>query len=310
MTIKQYIWRSVAGGWLGRLLHWLDPVLSSRPRLFGLRNPVYMPQMTMIMGDTIVFADQDSHLIEMKGADYRVKVNPDTFEEETIFIMQNLVKSDYTVFDIGANNGFFTALMAKQAHRGHVFAFEPVAKFAEQASLNCALNAADNVTILNCGLGTEAGEMTMKVNVSGKGLQGTSTLIADNFHVAEHPEHYEERTVRIHRLDDLVKTLDLPSRIGFMKIDTEGFDTYVLEGGLETIRANMPVIFVEAHTKRIEQAGKSWAWYLETFADHHILIVHAPTRAKPYVHFEPLTADQPEIAVNLLMLPRKTVLAP
>ena len=34
------------------------------------------------------------------------------------------------------------------------------------------------------------------------------------------------------------------------------------------------------------------------------------TRANPYLRLEPLTADQPEIAVNLLLLPKVRSWAP
>ncbi len=51
-------------------------------------------------------------------------------------------------------------------------------------------------------------------------------------------------------------------------------------------------------------AGRSFQWYLDTFPDHHIFIVYAADRTNPYLRLAPLTPDQPEIAVNLLLLPK------
>ena len=79
--------------------------------------------------------------------------------------------------------------------------------------------------------------------------------------------------------------------------------------GALTRRRHRPAMIVKAHTTRLAQAGKSFQWYLDTFPDHHVPIVHAVTRADPYLRLEPLTPDQPEIAVNLLLLPRAPVCA-
>ncbi len=63
-------------------------------------------------------------------------------------------------------------------------------------------------------------------------------------------------------------------------------------------------MIVEAHSRRLAKAGKSFQWYLDTFADYHIFVMPAVDRANPYFRLVPLTAEQPEIAVNLLLLPR------
>ena len=150
----------------------------------------------------------------------------------------------------------------------------------------------------------------MHVNIGGTGLQGTSTFLDQNAHVDANPENYEDQTIRTFRLDNIVEQLELSERLNFIKIDTEGFDTFVLEGGLEIIKKHNPAIIVEAHSIRLRQSGKSWQWYLDTFPEYHILIIYPLNRAKPYLHLEPLVADQAEISVNLLLLPKNNVVVP
>ncbi len=301
--ILQWIYKTV----LGDALRLFGQPLRSREKILGLRNPLYMSHVVTEQAGGIYLSDADSYIAVASGRKTMVRFDPDLFEPEITYLMQTLIRPDDVILDIGANIGFHTVTMARAAHRGHLFAFEPVPEMAEQHSRNCAINRLDNVTLCGFALGAEKAELEMRVNVGGEGLQGTSTFIADNDNVNENPDRYEFRTMKVRRLDDIVGSLELPGRIGFVKIDTEGFDTQVIEGGLETIRKHRPIIVVEAHSNRLEQAGKSWQWYLGTFPDYHILIVHALTRAKPYLHLEPLTPDQPEISVNLLMLPRPEV---
>ena len=305
--MKQFILQLIYKTVLGDVLRLLGPCLRSRERILGLRNPVHMSHVVTEQAGGVYLSDVDSYIAVGSGRHAMVRFDPKLFEPEITYLMQTLIRPDDVVLDIGANIGFHTVTMARAAHRGHLFAFEPVPEMAEQHSRNCAIGRLDNVTLCNFALGAEKAELEMRVNVGGEGLQGTSTFIADNFNVDHNPDKYERRTMTVRRLDDVVDSLRIPGRIGFVKIDTEGFDTQVIEGGLETLREHRPVVIVEAHSNRLEQAGKSWRWYLETFADYHILIVHALTRAKPFLHLEPLTPDQPEIGVNLLMLPRPEV---
>ena len=65
-------------------------------------------------------------------------------------------------------------------------------------------------------------------------------------------------------------------------------------------------MIIEAHSTRLAKVGLSFQWYLETFPDYHALIVYSITPANPYLRLEPLGDEPPEIAVNLLLLPRTT----
>lgn len=306
-SMKKTVLRLLSDTWLGTLASMLGRPFRNRRTFLGLTNPVYLSHVATQWADRLYLSPNDGYLAGGGNRRHMVRFDADTYEPEITYLMQRLIGPEDVVLDIGANIGFHTVTMAEAAHKGHVFAFEPVPEMAERNSANCALNRLDNVTLVPCALGVEEAELDMLVNIGGEGLQGTSTFLADNFNVHGNPGCYEKRPMKVRRLDGLISELGIESRIGFMKIDTEGFDTQVIEGGLETIRKNNPVIIVEAHSKRLEQAGKSWQWYLDTFPDHHILICHALNRANPYLHLEPLTPDQPEISVNLLLLPKATV---
>lgn len=57
------------------------------------------------------------------------------------------IRPSDVVFDIGANNGFFTVFAAKQAIRGIVVAFEPVPFLADRIKNNIQGNNLTNVTL-------------------------------------------------------------------------------------------------------------------------------------------------------------------
>ena len=302
--LKKAALQLIYNGWPGDVLRAFDRFLRARRKVMGLTNPVHMSHVVTRQAGGVYLSQIDNYIALRSGRKKMLRFDPDLFEADITFLMRSLIRPDDIVLDIGANIGFHTVTMAQAASRGHLYAFEPVAEMATQNSINCGLNRLDNVTIVHCAMGNKPGEMEMRVNVAGQGLQGTSTLLEENAHVQANPDFYRPRKIRTFRLDDIIDGLNIKGRIGFVKIDTEGFDALVLEGASETIRAHKPVMIVEAHSTRLAQTGKSWQWFLDTFPDHHILIIHPLTRAKPYLHLEPLTADQPEISVNLLLLPR------
>ncbi len=305
--LKKLLLNSIYRGLLGDFLEVFGASLRDRPKVFGLTNPVHMTHLVNERDGALMLTEAGSYAA--READMP-RFDPDCFEPDISYLMKTLIRPDDVVLDIGANIGVHTVTMARAAHRGRLFAFEPVPEMALQNDINRALNRLDNVTLVRCALGNENCELEMRVSIGDANQQGTNTFIGQNDNVDDNPHGYETRLMKVRRLDDMVGELDIPSPIGFIKIDTEGFDTRVLEGAMKTIAEHKPILLIEAHSTRLAQEGKSWQWFLDTFVDHHVLIIHTLTRAKPYLHLEPLTAEQPEICVNLLLLPRGRTLDP
>ena len=301
--MKQRILNALDRPFPGAVVRHLFGFLRHQSKVLGLTNPLYVSHYFVERDGCRYLAAGDTYLALQSLASQIVKLDPRVFEPEIAFLIKILVQPDDTVLDVGANVGLHTVAFARAAHRGHVYAFEPVAEMAERLSLNCSLNGLDNVTVMNFALGEEAGEMEMNVNVAGAGMEGTSSFI-DSVHVQKHPHNYRPRKIRVHRLDDVMAQIKSKGRIGFIKIDTEGFEPMVLRGGLKTIQQHRPAMIVEAHSVRLAKVGLSFQWYLKTFPNHHTLIAYSTSPANPYLKLEPLGDEPPEIAVNLLLLPR------
>lgn len=58
-----------------------------------------------------------------------------------------------TVFDIGANQGFFTVYAARKANRGKVYSFEPVPVLAQALKRNVAVNKLTHAYVSQLGIG-------------------------------------------------------------------------------------------------------------------------------------------------------------
>jgi len=135
------------------------------------------------------------------------------------------------ILDIGGNIGW-NALM--YSNYGPVHTFEPL--FHEIISKNVSQNTLKNpVTVHPYGLSSAEGSVPIWIpkrdqtglcNYGGSGM----TVSADE-PVAQVP---------ISRLDDVYK-----GNVSVIKLDVEGHELEVLKGALETIKRNLPAMYIE-----------------------------------------------------------------
>src|ERR1700722_172759 len=79
-------------------------------------------------------------------------------EPEVQRALQDFVEPGQVVYDVGANIGFFTLLLARLVGpRGRVFAFEPMPENAAALRHIVALNGLDNVTVVEKAMSSESG---------------------------------------------------------------------------------------------------------------------------------------------------------
>jgi len=150
-------------------------------------------------------------------------------------------KSRYVV-DVGANIGCHTVSYANFNPECRVWAFEPQEKLHGILTRNVIRNKLDDrVTVSRCGLGHAETDTTMasldtvfdyKQNGCNKGGLG----------IGEGGEK-----IKIITLD----SLNLPG-LDFLKIDVEGAEGLVIQGGAETIKKYKPVIFFEHNDQVID----------------------------------------------------------
>jgi FkbM family methyltransferase len=166
---------------------------------------------------------------------YYFQVEGKLSEESLILWSKEFCSVDKNFLDIGAHTGTYTLSLAP--HCNHVYAFEPQ-KFTYYGLCGgIALSNYQNVTAYNTALGSspQRGKMTLKI-ISHDG--GGSSILP----LSTHENPMASETVDVKSLDEDF-TID---NIGFVKIDVEGNESYVLEGAKNTLaRSNFPPIIFE-----------------------------------------------------------------
>lgn len=154
------------------------------------------------------------------------------FSEGEVDLFRQVVRPGDTVLDVGANIGAHTVAFARlTGQAGRVLAFEPQPVLYRVLNANLTLNSLLTVEAFHTALGRHAGichvpplDYGDELNFGGLSLEGIT----------------EGHPVSVHPMDAL--SLD---RCDFIKIDVEGAELSVLEGGIGILDRFRPLLYVE-----------------------------------------------------------------
>jgi FkbM family methyltransferase len=186
-------------------------------------------------------------VVTYRGARFLVWVHEDvgwrlttekTYEPAELEILRQHVHPGDVCFDIGANIGIFTVLLARWAHDGHVHAFEPIEHSASVLRINLELNGIANATLHTSVLSDREGDVTFAVAKDGaySSLRHTGRK-----------SQKEVRTVASTRIDTFIASIGRSPDV--MKIDVEGAELPVLQGAAGLLRSEQRprAVLAEAH---------------------------------------------------------------
>jgi FkbM family methyltransferase len=155
-------------------------------------------------------------------------------EPDEMRALQSLLKPGSVAYDLGANYGMHTLLMARLVGpQGVVVAFEPEPAVFASLSGNIALNRFENVRAVPLAVSDSSGEAFFEVTSS------TATgRLSDSS--AGH-------SVQTTTLDEYV--LDKGNPVpDFIKIDVEGAESRAMQGAMRVLRQFRPSLLIELHT--------------------------------------------------------------
>lgn len=172
--------------------------------------------------------------------------NNNTVEADvTVRALQNIPNP--VIFDIGANIGTYASWVANWARErnGKVYCFEPQREVFQILCGNMAINNIFNVYAHEIGIGREEKFIEMPVVDYCKPGSSFAAFSLDGVERNRY-QHIPGSTqrVKITTLDKFMNDWGI-EKVDFIKIDAEGLDIDVMEGGLETINKFKPDLFVE-----------------------------------------------------------------
>lgn len=166
----------------------------------------------------------------------------DEFQLDRLEIALDYVKDFNTALDCGAHVGTWSLRMATEFNA--VYAFEPNPETFACLDRNTAIR--NNIFALNVAVGDKAGFVTMQVDDT-RGAGNTGAYYIQPVNGVNGGLH----NVRMMTIDGL----GFLQGVGFIKLDVEGAELLALRGAIQTIKANKPVIFLEAKKGMGERFG-------------------------------------------------------
>ncbi|HXJ04464.1 MAG TPA: FkbM family methyltransferase [Candidatus Acidoferrum sp.] len=164
------------------------------------------------------------------------------FERSTVITLERLVKPGDVVLDIGANIGAHTLGLARSVgSAGKVFAFEPTDFAFDKLKRNLALNPELQARTYprQILLAAEPTEDAPKEIFASWPLEKDASV---------HPKHRGRQvTARNAAVDTLDRTVAREGidRVNVIKIDVDGHELPVLQGGLAVLTRFRPVLVME-----------------------------------------------------------------
>jgi FkbM family methyltransferase len=163
----------------------------------------------------------------------------DSYVGREVRLFRQLSNPRKNSLDVGANWGLMTLFLAQCSYR--VYCFEPIPwlyEGLEKKFCGC------NVSVFGCALGNADGEFPISIPYMGGERVDTRSSLNKDF---TSKTIFGEDITRIEKIQVSVRQLDgfNLTNIGFVKIDVEGFEMEVLEGGKLTLRENTPNLVIE-----------------------------------------------------------------
>jgi FkbM family methyltransferase len=166
-------------------------------------------------------------------------------EPLTTRIIENELRSGMICLDIGSNIGYYVLLECQKVGReGRVIAIEPSAMSFLHLMRNIKLNKVDNVEAINLALSDTRQEVPF---LQYPQISNWSQVVTDWNKLVEKGISSKYVThVQAVALDQLAEDISI-QRLDFIRMDVEGHESSIVEGGIRTIKKFKPKILVEVH---------------------------------------------------------------
>lgn len=163
--------------------------------------------------------------------------------EHELRCLRRFVGAGAVVLDVGANIGTHTIFLSRcVGKKGRVLAFEPQTIAVRLLHMNLLLNDRQNVRVFHAACGATPGRVVMKEPPIDAKRNVGRFILHDNVLEEGDPRSidYQASSVEVLTIDGLEL-----GRCDLIKIDVEGMELSVLEGGIRTLEKHRPVLWIE-----------------------------------------------------------------
>ena len=163
-------------------------------------------------------------------------MNFDNYESDDAAMIYKLIEDEYTVFDIGANIGWYSLNIAKKKKNVQIFSFEPVHTTFENLEKNIQLNNCQEVIkYFNFGFSNEAKDLEFYIS-------NLTSVSSSAINITE-SEETQKMVCKVITLDEFVIVNNV--KLDFIKCDVEGAELFVYQGAINTLTKQKPIVFSE-----------------------------------------------------------------
>ena len=187
------------------------------------------------------------------------------YERQELNTVRRLVRSGFTAIDIGANVGFHTLLMAQQVGpQGRVIAIEPTDFASAKLKQNLALNPELQSRVTQYQFLLAASPTSSLPQPTHSSWPLTATR--DGLHPGHWGRPMSTDNARQETLDNVLQLV--PGRqIDFIKLDVDGNEVGVLQGGRQLLSQYQPTIMLEFAPHLFDERSNKFQDLLDVLAD-------------------------------------------
>jgi len=186
-------------------------------------------------------------------------------EPEMLDWIDENVRGDDVLFDVGANIGIYSIYAALRNPKTTIYAFEPEYSNLNQLKQNIINNGLQSsIMPFSIGLGDNTGISYLHIQdiTPGSALHTMSTQSLKNTHTGH--EVVWKEGVACFTIDDLCEMVGV--RPTLIKIDVDGNETEILNGGKKTFNnKELRSVYIEIDIKQVqcENILRNYGFYLE-----------------------------------------------
>ncbi len=197
-----------------------------------------------------------------------------SYEENVTRVLLKYLKPNIQFLDIGANIGFFSLLVASQCPDSTVISFEPDVENFKLLQMSRIYNGFETRIQPHQLAVSDRNETILLTGVGNNDNSGAKVTSNDRETLAQFTQspYSNFQTIQAVQLDSFLAN----TKIDLVKLDIEGHEPFAIQGMLNLLKQNQPVILVEFAPISLTHIGKtSPEAFLQTFVDlgYHLTII-------------------------------------